>query len=157
MMRRGEREQNWGWRGSQSGPGKSAQRAEKLSPLSRKWGAHRETQGSVPWDPQAVLRWGDGLLPPLLHPLLLLLFLLSFKVDPCWIHCTIMSLFLCCQEAFNRRLPVCSFGSVRGEARLSQGWGIQAFPSLVFQYGDKDPLPSYEPYGKKWSFTTLSL
>ena len=28
------------------------------------------------------------------------------------------------------------------------GWGIQAFPSLVFLYGDKHPLPFYEPYGK---------
>ena len=26
--------------------------------------------------------------------------------------------------------------------------GNQAFPSLVFQYGDKYRLPSYEPYGK---------
>ena len=25
---------------------------------------------------------------------------------------------------------------------------IQAFPSLVFLYGDKYPLPSCEPYGK---------
>ena len=70
-----------------------------------------------------------------------------------------------CQEAFNRRLPVCCFGSVRnslflinslliqelrGEASLfpSPGdLGIQAFPLLVFLYGDKYPLPFYEPYG----------
>ena len=65
-----------------------------------------------------------------------------------------------CQEAFNRRFPVCCFGSVmnplflinssgikrRGMPfRISRGWGIQASPSLVFQYGDKYPLPSYEP------------
>ena len=25
---------------------------------------------------------------------------------------------------------------------------IQAFPPLVFLYGDKYPLPFYEPYGK---------
>ena len=66
-----------------------------------------------------------------------------------------------CQEAFNRRLPVCCFGSVRNplflinswifrnwETSLSRGWGIQAYPLLVFQHGDKYPLPSYEPYCK---------
>ena len=35
----------------------------------------------------------------------------------------------------------------RGEASLSQYWGIQAFPSLVLLYGDKHSLPSCEPYG----------
>ena len=55
---------------------------------------------------------------------------------------------------------MCCFGSVRnflflniqelrGEAR---GGGIQAFPSLVFLYGVKYPLPSCEsesePYGR---------
>ena len=28
------------------------------------------------------------------------------------------------------------------------GWRIQAFPSLVFLYGEKYPLSFYEPYGK---------
>ena len=38
---------------------------------------------------------------------------------------------------------------LRGEASSSPwGLGIQAFPSLFFLYGDKHPLPSYEPYGK---------
>ena len=40
---------------------------------------------------------------------------------------------------------------LRGEASLTPspgGLGIQAFPSLVFLYGDKYPLPFYEPYGK---------
>ena len=33
-----------------------------------------------------------------------------------------------CQEAFNKRLPACCFGSVRNPlACLSPGWGIQAF------------------------------
>ena len=31
---------------------------------------------------------------------------------------------------------------------LSRGWGIQAFPSSVFLYGDTYPLPSCEPYSK---------
>ena len=37
-----------------------------------------------------------------------------------------------------------------------RGWGIQAFPSLVFLYGDKYPLPFYEPYGKS-DYLQLSL
>ena len=38
------------------------------------------------------------------------------------------------------------------------GWGIQAFPSLVFQYGDKYPLPTCEPHGKSDSLQlSLSL
>ena len=68
-----------------------------------------------------------------------------------------------CQEAFNRRLPVCCSGSVRNSLFLINswvfrnkeerqaspgGWGIQAFPSLVFLYNDKYPLPSCEPNGK---------
>ena len=48
---------------------------------------------------------------------------------------------------------LCSFlipeySGIRGEASLSLGWGIQAYPLLVFQHGDKYPLPSYEPYDK---------
>ena len=52
---------------------------------------------------------------------------------------------------------MCCFGSVmnplflinsRG-ASLSWAREIWTFPSLVFQYGDKYPLPSYEPYGKR--------
>ena len=50
--------------------------------------------------------------------------------------------FGACQEGF------LNIQELRGEANLSQGWGIQAFPSLAFQYSDKYPLPSYEPYGK---------
>ena len=59
-----------------------------------------------------------------------------------------------CQEAFNRRFPVCCFGSVRNSLllinswSLSQDWRIQAFPSLAFLYGDKYPPPSCEPYSK---------
>ena len=48
---------------------------------------------------------------------------------------------------------------LRGEASLSPpsgGLGIQAFPLLVFLYGDKYPLPFYEPYGKS-GYLQLSL
>ena len=74
------------------------------------------------------------------------------------------------QEAFNRRLPVCCFGSVLWSLLIPKYSGIKrrgtpfpglrnaAFPLLFFfciliffifksgfRYGDKYPLPSYEP------------
>ena len=86
----------------------------------------------------------------------------GFSISPSTEYSGLIS-FRVYQEAFNRRLPVCCFGSVRNPLFLiyswifrnyeerqasPQGWGIQAFPSLIFQYCDKYPLPSYEPYGK---------
>ena len=44
-------------------------------------------------------------------------------------------------------LSILNIQELRGEASLSRNRGIQVFPSLVFLYGDKYPLPSCEPYG----------
>ena len=54
---------------------------------------------------------------------------------------------------------MCCFGSVRNplfhinsgikrRGKPLPGLRNPAFPSLVFQYGEKYPLPSYEPYSK---------
>ena len=39
-------------------------------------------------------------------------------------------------------LLIPEYSGIKKEARLSQGWGIQAFPLLVSYYGDKYPLLS---------------
>ena len=73
-----------------------------------------------------------------------------------------------CQEAFNKRLPVCCFGSVRNPLALINSWRFRNYkrrgtPFLglrnpgISYYSDKYLLPFYEPYGKKWLLATLSL
>ena len=37
---------------------------------------------------------------------------------------------------------------IKRRGKPLRDWGIQAFPSLAFLYGDKYPLPSCEPHGK---------
>ena len=64
-----------------------------------------------------------------------------------------------CQEAFNKRLPVGCFGSVRNPLVIlipeysGIKWRGTPFLGLrnpgISHYGDKYPLPFYEPYGKK--------
>ena len=84
-----------------------------------------------------------------------------FSVWPCLGNCTFESWEAdTCQKAFNGRLPVGCFGSVMNPLFLINSWGIksrgkpfldwgmEAFPSLFFQYGDKYPPLSYEPYIK---------
>ena len=74
------------------------------------------------------------------------------------------SIMVCCQEAFNKRLPVCCFGSVRSPLALINS-GIKRrgtpFPGLrnpgISHYTDNYPFPSYEPYGNRWLFATLSF
>ena len=84
---------------------------------------------------------------------------LQYTINTKLLNIPVLILSLC-QEAFNRRRPVCCFGSVRnslflmniqelrGEASLSRGLRNPGISLLVFLYGDKYPLPFYEPYGK---------
>ena len=48
---------------------------------------------------------------------------------------------------------MCCFGSIRNPLFLINSW---IFRKLLFQYGDKYPLPSCEPYGKS-DYLQLSL
>ena len=99
-MKRGEREQNWRWRGSQSSPGKSARRAEELLPLSHRWEAHRGTPGRAPQNPrQSWGGWWFSSPPspptssPPLSPLLLKLTFVEYVVQ-LWVYSSIFFFFL---------------------------------------------------------------
>ena len=45
-------------------------------------------------------------------------------------------------------LLIPEYSGIKRRGKSLWGLRIQAFPSLVFLYGDKYPLPSCEPYGK---------
>ena len=53
-------------------------------------------------------------------------------------------------------LLIPEYSGIRRGKPLPGGCGIQAFPSLVFLYVNKYPLPFYEPYGKS-DYLQLSL
>ena len=53
-------------------------------------------------------------------------------------------------------LLIPEYSGIKRRGKPLPGLRNQAFPSLVFLYGDKYPLPFYEPYGKS-DYLQLSL
>ena len=54
-------------------------------------------------------------------------------------------------------LLIPEYSGIKRRGKPLPGLRNPVFPSLLVQYGDKYPLPSYEPYGKSDCLLSLSL